>query len=574
MGALLDKIRELSEKKIAPSWFRSREWYTVEPAIRRRSFFSATIQSAKVLTRMQTYLIDWMTNSTEQVTNPTTGAVETVYKINGLAEFRERMTTLMVSEGLVEPEQVPDQRITNVVSNSRLALVFNTNREQSTTFARWQRNMSNPDWLRRFPAARFLRRPGAVDPRPLHVANEGQVRKWDDPFWLEMNNAAIGGFEVPWGPYGFNSYMVQDPVTRSEAEALKVIRKGEVAKPPDVSYLGVDLGQQFNAGLEANIDDVTPEIRRQAEDDIRARFGNGAIGSDGKPTLDALKRLRTQITTGVLPPPANVPAPAPIRTYAQLTSKLAEAETEIYKKAINDYESSIKARKDALQKYINAPLKGPDGDIAMLAFKNAKLEEKRLLAEYQKAIESAREAVSIPKQERGLMTTGTDPFKLSMEANVKDGYEIVQRYTNKDYLVKISIDLNSDDRAYHQRGTNFIKKTTDASVVAHEVTHATEQQNSELLKKAREFLMKRANGEKPQKLRKLTGNKQYKVQEIAYKDKWVDLGGDVYSGKDYGERATEILTMGIERLHADPIKFYRSDPEYFEFVVKTLQNLP
>lgn len=295
MGALLDKIRELTEKKIAPSWFRSREWYTVEPAIRRRSFFSATIQSAKVLTRMQTYLIDWMTNSTEQVTNPTTGAIETVYKINGLAEFRERMTTLMVSEGLVEPDQVPDQRITNVVSNSRLALIFNTNREQSTTFARWQRNMSNPDWLRRFPAARFLRRPGAVDPRPLHVANEGQVRKWDDPFWLEMNNAAIGGFEVPWGPYGFNSYMVQDPVTRAEAEALKVIRKGEVAKPPDVSYLGVDLGQQFNAGLEANIDDVTPEIRRQAEDDIRARFGNGAIGSDGKPTLDALKRLRAQL---------------------------------------------------------------------------------------------------------------------------------------------------------------------------------------------------------------------------------------------------------------------------------------
>ena len=59
-----------------------------------------------------------------------------------------------------------------------------------------------------------------------------------------------------------------------------------------------------------------------------------------------------------------------------------------------------------------------------------------------------------------------------------------------------------------------------------------------------------------------------------YKDKWVDRDGDAYSGKDYGERATEILTMGIERLHADPIKFYRSDPEYFEFVVKTLQNLP
>ena len=90
---------------------------------------------------------------------------------------------------------------------------------------------------------------------------------------------------------------------------------------------------------------------------------------------------------------------------------------------------------------------------------------------------------------------------------------------------------------------------------------------------ARDFLLKRSNGEKAQKLSKLTGNKRYKANEIAYKDKWVDRGGDAYSGKDYGDRATEILTMGIERLHEDPVKFYRSDPEYFEFVVKTLQNI-
>lgn len=42
-------------------------------------------------------------------------------------------------------------------------------------------------------------------------------------------------------------------------------------------------------------------------------------------------------------------------------------------------------------------------------------------------------------------------------------------------------------------------------------------------------------------------------------------------GKIYPD-GTEILTMGIERLHADPIEFYMNDPEYFKFVIQTLQH--
>lgn len=36
--------------------------------------------------------------------------------------------------------------------------------------------------------------------------------------------------------------------------------------------------------------------------------------------------------------------------------------------------------------------------------------------------------------------------------------------------------------------------------------------------------------------------------------------------------ATEILTVGIERLHTDPLEFYTADREYFEFVLNTLRN--
>ena len=577
MNAFLQAVENLSRRKVTPSWFRWREWSAMAPAIRNRSFFSATVTSARVLNKMRNMLLDWQADATEEIVDVNTGEIVTAYKETGLAKFRERSAEFLIQEGLATPADYKDTKITNVVSNARLQLIYNTNLEQASTFAQWQGRMRNEDWLNLNPAARFVRRPGARIKRQRHVEAEGDVRRWDDfAYWRFQNAADIGGFDVPWGPFGFNSYMIQEPVKRAEAERRKLVRKGERVKAPNVAQFGVDLGKQFNAGVDANIDDLTPELADEARKKITDRLGPQAIGRDGKPTLDALKQALSGNYNPIQAPQApavNALGINQSRSFEQLTRKLVEVESGAYKKANEDYQSANKAKKEAFQAYMNTPLKAEEDELAYRQFQNAKAEELRLFAEYQKAVETAREAVSIPQQERGLMTTGADPYRLSIEKNVKDGYEIVQRYTNKDYLVKINIDLNSDDRAFHRGGTIYIKKTTDASVVAHEVTHATEQQNISLLRMARDFLLKRANGEKAQKLSKLTGNKRYEAHEIAYKDKWVDRGGDAYSGKDYGDRATEILTMGIERLHEDPVKFYRSDPEYFEFIVKTLQNI-
>jgi hypothetical protein len=293
MTAYLEALRALLRRKAAPSTFNSADWQAVGPAIRQRSFFSATINSAKVLNRMRNMLLDWQAGTTETVTNPTTGADETVYKVGGLAEFRERAGTLLVSEGLAEPSDFKDTRISNVVSNSRLQLIFNTNTEQAQTFAYWQTRVTNPRTLNRWPAARFFRRPGAVTPRDRHVAAEGQVRRYDDfEFWLFQNAADIGGFEVPWGPFGFNSYMVQQPVSRAEAEKLGLVRPGEVLVVPDLTCFGITPAKQLNTGVEANVDDLPPDLRREAIAAVTARLGPNALGPDGRPTLDALKRAR------------------------------------------------------------------------------------------------------------------------------------------------------------------------------------------------------------------------------------------------------------------------------------------
>jgi len=85
-------------------------------------------------------------------------------------------------------------------------------------------------------------------------------------------------------------------------------------------------------------------------------------------------------------------------------------------------------------------------------------------------------------------------------------------------------------------------------------------------------------GEQPQRLRDLLRDKRYGQNEIAIEDEFAARGGSPYSGKFYGRslgkaQATEVLTQGIERLYDDPRGFAAQDPDYFNFLVKTLGAL-
>jgi len=325
MNLFLQAIENLSRRKVTPSWFRWREWSAMAPAIRNRSFFSATVTSARVLNKMRNMLLDWQADATEEIVDVNTGQTVTAYKETGLAKFREKSAEFLIQEGLATPADYKDQKITNVISNARLQLIYNTNLEQASTFAQWQGRMRNEDWLNLNPAARFVRRPGARIKRQRHVEAEGDVRRWDDfAYWQFQNAADIGGFDVPWGPFGFNSYMIQEPVKRAEAERRKLVRKGERVKAPNVAQFGVDLGKQFNAGVDANIDDLTPELANEARQAITDRLGPQAIGRDGKPTLDALKQA---LSGNYKPIAAPAPAAKPLPVPRKRATKKPEPET-------------------------------------------------------------------------------------------------------------------------------------------------------------------------------------------------------------------------------------------------------
>ena len=136
-------------------------------------------------------------------------------------------------------------------------------------------------------------------------------------------------------------------------------------------------------------------------------------------------------------------------------------------------------------------------------------------------------------------------------------------------------------RAFYDQRAQAINVPSAPSirVLVHEAIHDIEFRHSDVLKKTAAFLKKRSNGEP---LVKFNG-------EAGWADKWVERGGSQYTGRKYAARtridapvgskewrefkseeqiiATEILTMGAERLISAPLQFATNDPDFFNFVM-------
>ncbi len=192
-----------------------------------------------------------------------------------------------------------------------------------------------------------------------------------------------------------------------------------------------------------------------------------------------------------------------------------------------------------------------------------------LEAEKQQLIDQAHQFIAMPTGIR-IPFPFTDLSPSSRPAAIR-GAALAERYIHPDLLPSMgTVDFDSG-RAGQFQGMLLINRSSSPSKVLHEIAHGVEEQSQNVRDKCLKFLRKRAGNEKPQKLALLMQDKDYRSNEIAYEDEFASRGGSHYMGKIYPD-GTEILTMGIERLHADPIEFYVNDPEYFQFVIQTLQH--
>jgi hypothetical protein len=78
----------------------------------------------------------------------------------------------------------------------------------------------------------------------------------------------------------------------------------------------------------------------------------------------------------------------------------------------------------------------------------------------------------------------------------------------------------------------------------------------------------------PRSLREMTGKSAYREEEVAFEDhfrrQYVGKVYQISGGEDY---STEVLSMGLEWLYADPVKFSIADPEHFKYVIDSVRGL-
>lgn len=125
----------------------------------------------------------------------------------------------------------------------------------------------------------------------------------------------------------------------------------------------------------------------------------------------------------------------------------------------------------------------------------------------------------------------------------------------------------------------FLDESDTASTFIHELAHRLEVDLPQGLDSTLEFKTYRINksGKPVVSLKDKFGG-GYKDYERGSDDDWGKLyppnrqSSAHYVGKDYGTRATEVLSMGVELLFNNPIKFARTDPEYFKLVVGVLRG--
>jgi hypothetical protein len=133
-----------------------------------------------------------------------------------------------------------------------------------------------------------------------------------------------------------------------------------------------------------------------------------------------------------------------------------------------------------------------------------------------------------------------------------------------------------EQRAYHNTasGIHLVKWTT-AGTMVHEFGHWLDDHLPGALAATQAFLKYRVGNEPTESMadvsRRVYGHSSgYGADEMGRKDHFDRAFPQVeayYTGKDYGSRATEVLSMGLEKLYNDPVHFAQKDPEFFKFIL-------
>jgi len=155
------------------------------------------------------------------------------------------------------------------------------------------------------------------------------------------------------------------------------------------------------------------------------------------------------------------------------------------------------------------------------------------------------------------------------------------------------IDANkipSGSRSFATRGTINMAEGAEERVYAHELGHILNDHTpvntaAVVFRSRRIGLRPGGDYDKLRPMNDFATHGKYDVGELTFGvDDWEKLSlafgyskedarqRAAYIGKDYFHGNTEVISMGMEFMHADPVLFAKTDPEYFKLILGTLRG--
>ncbi len=151
--------------------------------------------------------------------------------------------------------------------------------------------------------------------------------------------------------------------------------------------------------------------------------------------------------------------------------------------------------------------------------------------------------------------------------------EIKWDYDNSNYLDRAGASTKGS------RSSIGVGPMDKPEAFIHEIGHVLESRVTGVHKAAKEFLQHRTADYDDQPMNDFMDeeeDKRYKPEEVGNEDDFRAAFGKYggYVGKKYkaSDHATEIVSMGVEKLYSDPVTFARKDPEYCAFILGLLSG--
>lgn len=247
---LAQAIASVSAKTPIGSALKSADWERVPVALRESAQFSAGVESARVLQRIQDRLLQMVKLQRSVLESGAEGAFFDRQKF--IVELRE----LAIDEGLTPVDPTERDTLRDITSEARLGLIFDIQTQRAAEFAKWKMEQDE-DVLDAYPAQELIRLEERVNKRRWIARWQGlggklfagrMIAKKNDPIWRRLSR-----FQTPWPPFDFNSGMGLDDIGRDEAEDLGVLARDERVAPAEAD---------FNEGMQASVRGFGERLRR------------------------------------------------------------------------------------------------------------------------------------------------------------------------------------------------------------------------------------------------------------------------------------------------------------------------